>query len=109
MIVPDMTIIDNYRRIRNAIDEKAIKAGREPDDIKIISVSKTFPYTDIQEAIDSGITLFGENKVQEAKEKLPHLHGECRFHSWDICRVTRQKMPSDFLKQYIQLTKLKQR
>ncbi len=75
-----MNIIDNYRRIREEINEKALKTGRNPDNIKIISVSKTFPYADIQEAIDSGITLFGENKVQEAILKLPHLHGNFNFH-----------------------------
>ncbi|HOP64092.1 MAG TPA: YggS family pyridoxal phosphate-dependent enzyme [Spirochaetota bacterium] len=75
-----MTIIDNYRRIENEIRERAIKTGRDPEEIKIISVSKTFPYSDIQEAIDSGITLFGENKVQEANEKIPRLKGDFTFH-----------------------------
>lgn len=75
-----MNIIDNYRKIRERINDKALSTGRNPDDIKIISVSKTFPYTDIQEAIDSGITLFGENKVQETILKLPHLHGNFNFH-----------------------------
>lgn len=80
MIADNMTIIDNYRIIRDEIDKKALKTGRKPDDIKIVSVSKTFPVTDVQEAVDSGITLFGENKVQEAKEKIPHLHGDFSFH-----------------------------
>lgn len=75
-----MTIIDNYKRICDEISEKALKAGRRPGEIRIISVSKTFPYTDVQEAIDSGITLFGENKVQEARDKIPHLHGDFVFH-----------------------------
>ncbi len=48
MIVPDMTIIDNYKRIRDEINDKALKTGQNPDDIKLISVSKSFPYTDIQ-------------------------------------------------------------
>ncbi len=75
-----MNIIDNFNQIKNEIAEKAIKLGRNLDDIKIISVSKTFPYTDVQEAIDSGITLFGENKVQEARDKIPHLRGDFTFH-----------------------------
>jgi len=75
-----MTILDNYRQIEDEINEKALKTGRNPDGIKIISVSKTFPYSDIQEAIDSGITIFGENKVQEAKDKIPRLHGNFSFH-----------------------------
>jgi len=80
MIEDNMTIIDNYRRIKDEINEKAVKSGRTPEDIKIIAVSKTFPITDVQEAVDSGITLFGENKVQEAKEKISHLHGDFNFH-----------------------------
>ncbi|HPF06096.1 MAG TPA: YggS family pyridoxal phosphate-dependent enzyme [Spirochaetota bacterium] len=75
-----MTIIDNYKRIREQIDTKALKIGRDPASINIISVSKTFPFEDIQEAIDSGISIFGENKVQEAKEKLLHLNGNFSFH-----------------------------
>jgi len=80
MITLDMTIIDNYRKIQDEIAEKAVKTGRNPEDIKIISVSKTFPYTDIQEAIDSGVTLFGENKVQEAIAKVFQLHGNFNIH-----------------------------
>ena len=80
MIVSDMTIIDNYRKIRDEIDKKAIETGRKPDDIRIISVSKTFSFHDVQEAIDSGIMLFGENKVQEAKEKISQLQGDFNFH-----------------------------
>lgn len=75
-----MTIIDNYKRIRDEISEKAQKTGRKPEDIKIISVSKTFSLHEIQEAIDSGINLFGENKIQEAKEKIPNLRGKFQFH-----------------------------
>lgn len=75
-----MAAIDNYRRIQDEIKEHALKIGREPEGIKIISVSKTFPYTDIQQAIDSGIKVFGESKVQEARDKLDKLHGDFSFH-----------------------------
>lgn len=75
-----MTIIDNYRKIKDEISEKALKTGRKPEDIKIISVSKTFSLHEIQEAIDSGIHLFGESKIQEAKEKIPNLRGDFQFH-----------------------------
>ncbi len=75
-----MTAIDNYRRILDDIKEHALKIGRDPEGIKIISVSKTFPYTDIQDAIDSGIKIFGESKVQETRDKLDKLHGNFSFH-----------------------------
>ena len=75
-----MSIIENYNRIGSLIDDTALRIGRTPSDIKIVSVSKTFDYTRVQEAIDCGINLFGENKIQEAKMKLPLLHGSFIFH-----------------------------
>jgi len=75
-----MTISDNYNKILNTVIETALKCGRNPDQIKIISVSKTFEAPLIQEAIDSGIKLFGENKIQEANEKFHRLSGDFKFH-----------------------------
>jgi len=75
-----MTIIDNYNKIKDQINETAIKCGRSPDQIKILSVSKTFNAQIIQEAINSGIKIFGENKVQETKEKFTLLAGDFEFH-----------------------------
>jgi len=75
-----MSIIENYNRIRERVDRAAAGANRDPREVKIIAVSKTFPSEIIQRAIDSGITLFGENKIQEAKNKIPELRGESTFH-----------------------------
>lgn len=71
---------NNYKNIKNDIDEYASKISRDPDSIKILAVSKTFPHTTVQNAIDSGITLFGESKIQEAKSKIPLLAGNFEFH-----------------------------
>ncbi len=71
---------NNYKNIKNNIDEYASKISRDPDSIKILSVSKTFSHTIIQNAIDSGITLFGESKIQEAKSKISLLSGNFEFH-----------------------------
>ena len=75
-----MSIVENYNKIRRDIDDIAVAAGKNPGDIRIIAVCKTFPGTVVQEAIDSGIRLFGENKVQEAKRKIPDLRGDFSFH-----------------------------
>jgi hypothetical protein len=75
-----MTIIDNYNRIKDEVIETAIKCGRNPDDIKIISVSKTFAVEKIQEAVNSGIKIFGESKVQEAYLKFPQVTGNFELH-----------------------------
>ena len=75
-----MNFFENYRHIRERIDERARAAGRKPEDIRIVAVSKTFPPETVQAAIDQGIRLFGENRVQEAKAKIPALSGDFRFH-----------------------------
>ena len=75
-----MNFFENYRHIRERIDERARAAGRKPEDIRIVAVSKTFPPETVQAAIDQGIRLFGENRVQEAKSKIPALSGDFRFH-----------------------------
>lgn len=75
-----MSVIENYNRIRDEISKIAISVGRSPGDIRIIAVSKTFEAAVVQEAIDAGIRVFGENKVQEAKRKLPQLKGDFSFH-----------------------------
>lgn len=75
-----MTILNNYNRIKDIIHETALKCGRNPDDIKIIAVTKTFDKKVIQDAINSGIKIFGENKIQEASEKFPLITGEYELH-----------------------------
>jgi len=51
----------------------AIKAGRAPEEVKLMAVSKTIEIARIQEAILAGATLLGENRVQELSEKRPQL------------------------------------
>ncbi len=75
-----MTIIDNYNKIVDDITNIARSCGRDPEDIKILAVSKTFSSHNVQEAIDSGISLFGENRIQEAKQKISELTGNFEFH-----------------------------
>lgn len=75
-----MSIIENYNHIIEQIKMIALRAGKNPLDITLIAVSKTFPPEIIQQAIDGGITIFGENRVQEAKAKIPQLKGSFTFH-----------------------------
>ncbi len=75
-----MSIIDNYTRIEKEIAAIAASSGRSPGVIRIVAVSKTFDESAVQEAIDAGIRVFGENKVQEAKRKIPNLRGDFTFH-----------------------------
>lgn len=73
-------IKENYERIRNRVREAAIRAGRDPGEIKIIAVSKTVGPDRIKTAFDCGISDFGENRVQELCEKTDILDMKCNWH-----------------------------
>ena len=75
-----MNIGENYNFLENLVAGAALRSGRKPESVRIIAVSKTFSYEEVQNAIDAGIFLFGENKVQEAKSKIPNLSGNFAFH-----------------------------
>ena len=75
-----MSIIENYTRIEKEIALIAAASGRDSGKIRIVAVSKTFDEKSVQEAIDAGIRVFGENKVQEARKKIPALRGDFTFH-----------------------------
>jgi len=64
-------IEDNLRTVNARLGRAAAACGRDPRDITLIAVSKTFGPADIAEAIDAGQTHFGENRIQEAETKIP--------------------------------------
>lgn len=69
--------------VRQGIRQAALSAGRDPAAIKLIAVTKTFDHSDIEPVIAAGQTMFGENRVQEAKAKWPSLkasHPQVRLH-----------------------------
>ncbi|MFI3243942.1 MAG: YggS family pyridoxal phosphate-dependent enzyme [Akkermansia sp.] len=75
-----MHIPVQLEEIRGAIAQAAEGAGREADSVELLAVSKTFPVTDIMQAYEQGQRLFGENRLQEAMEKIPQMPGDCRWH-----------------------------
>jgi pyridoxal phosphate enzyme (YggS family) len=56
--------------LRERVAAAAERAGRHPDDVTIIAVSKTVPVETLRAAYDLGFTIFGENRVQEAQGKI---------------------------------------
>jgi PLP dependent protein len=68
-----MSIAQNVATVRDRISVAARRAGRSPQDITLMAVSKTFPADAIREAYDAGIRVFGENRVQEFVGKHPAL------------------------------------
>lgn len=67
------TISENIKNVRERIAEAAVKSGRKPEDIKLVCVTKNFPVSDINYAIECGITCIGENRVQELLSKLDYI------------------------------------
>ncbi len=69
--------------VKGRIAEAARAAGRAPGDITLVAVSKTNGADKVQELIDAGQRVFGENRVQEAQEKFPALkarHPDLELH-----------------------------
>jgi len=75
-----LTIRDNLLRVRERIEGAAQKAGRDPKEIKLVAVSKTVEVDRIQEAIEAGVSILGENYVQEAQEKIEVLGKPVSWH-----------------------------
>jgi len=68
-----LSIKENLDAVRKRITDAARRAGRKPEEINLIAVTKTHPVQVLKEAIDAGIVHIGENKVQEAKEKFARV------------------------------------
>ncbi|AEX44736.1 hypothetical protein CDHC01_1682 [Corynebacterium diphtheriae HC01] len=58
-----------YQIVSEKIAAAAQRSGRKPSDIRLIAVSKNHPVAAVQEAMDAGVTVFGENRPQELVEK----------------------------------------
>ena len=68
-----MSIQNNLNQILDRIANAAQTSGRKPEDILLLLATKTQPIERIQEAIDLGFGLIGENRAQEVTEKFPHI------------------------------------
>src|ERR1700737_4210924 len=70
----------NLEMVRAAISQAEQISGRAPGSVELIAVTKTHPPEVIQNAIDAGQLLFGENRVQEARAKISGLPSKLRWH-----------------------------
>ncbi len=75
-----MYIQDQLQEIRAAIAAAEQRAGRPAGSTTLLAVSKTFPVSDIMQAYADGQRLFGENRLQEALEKIPAMPADCEWH-----------------------------
>jgi len=75
-----LLIKENCEKVRQRVRDAALRAGRNPDDIHNIDISKTVDVDRIKAAIDCGITDLGENRVQELVEKFDKIDVKCNWH-----------------------------
>lgn len=75
-----MYIQDQLEEIRANIAAAERRAGRPAGSTTLLAVSKTFPVGDIMQAYADGQRLFGENRLQEAMEKMPLMPEDCVWH-----------------------------
>jgi pyridoxal phosphate enzyme (YggS family) len=74
-----VSLPDNLISIQQRIGAACARAGRDPGSVTLLAVSKTHPPETIQAAVDCGLLHFGENKIQEARAKIPLSPGKARW------------------------------
>ena len=75
-----MSVRENLKSVRERIEQACLRAKRSPDEITLVAVTKTVGPDRIQEAVDAGIGVLGENRVQEAEAKMSAVRGEVAWH-----------------------------
>jgi pyridoxal phosphate enzyme (YggS family) len=68
-----MNIEENLRQVHDRVEAATQKAGRDPDDVLVLAISKTMPTDRIEAAAMAGQVHFGENRIQESRDKIPLL------------------------------------
>lgn len=76
----DLDISENLKQIRYNIGEAKARYRKPEDEIQIMAVTKTVPYQRVNEAVDNGIALLGENRVQEYLEKKDFYRPDAEVH-----------------------------
>lgn len=75
-----MSISENLEQIKQKINHAAASGGRSSSEVRLVAVSKTYPADAVIEAMETGQRIFGENRVQEARDKAPLVAEEARWH-----------------------------
>ena len=80
----DRLLIERISTTFKKMSHAAMRAGRNPEDVMLIAVTKTIDIQGIREAIDAGLRIFGENRVQEARDKIESLEGISESLHWHL-------------------------
>ena len=72
--------VANLAAVRREIADAATAAGRDPSTVRLVAVSKTHPADAVAAVAGTGQKIFGESRVQEAREKIPACPGDLEWH-----------------------------
>jgi len=74
------TISENLKRLEERIEKAALRSGRKKEDITLVAVTKNVEPERINQGIDAGIKIIGENRIQEAEEKFKFIAKDVEKH-----------------------------
>jgi len=84
----------SIQQVRQRLQQACLLSGRKPEEILLVAVTKTVPAERIREALGEGLTLFGENYIQEAEDKITTLRqGDWHFIGHLQSRKAKQAIP----------------
>lgn len=75
-----MGFAEHLAGVEQRISAACARANRERASVMLVAVSKNHPAESVNEAVRLGVSIFGENRVQEAKVKIPTCSGRARWH-----------------------------
>ncbi len=75
--IDEAILLDNIKNVFRKISSAAIRSGRNPFDVKLIAATKTVSPERIKTAVELGLRDIGENRVQEAREKIAYCKANC--------------------------------
>ncbi|HEX5855227.1 MAG TPA: YggS family pyridoxal phosphate-dependent enzyme, partial [Thermoanaerobaculia bacterium] len=75
-----LEIASRLAEVKRRIAAAAARSGRTEENVLLVVVGKTYPLSDLLLAHAAGVRAFGENRVQEAEEKFPHLPADTARH-----------------------------
>lgn len=76
-----MSIVgEHLSEIRDRIEQACQQAGRDPAEVRLMAVSKRQPDARLQEAVECGLRLFGESRVQETRDRIDRFPDDARIH-----------------------------
>lgn len=75
-----MSIKEKIEEVRDRIRKAVRQAGRDPEEIELVAVTKTVTVEAIKEAVAAGIKIIGESRIQEAEEKFAEIGTKVKWH-----------------------------